>query len=274
MSRLLTLFRTSRVVILSAEISRDTIERMAEFGRDDFFDKFSKTVGREVGIVLRSQITDREIALYNSRATEHLHHCGWPYVKLSGAFSYDGVHTTLEKSLAIVGISNTEAVRLASTYFQQAYIYVNKGIFYYFDSKDHEHYYPSATEKWDDMFPGHIKAREKMKPEVDNLHPIPGVGPDAKTGTLLKNKSFIIDFDFNKGADPALTTAIESLQELMHQVFVPKMGHMPLDQAKTELDLWIEKLRMDSEAGKYDAATQAAERAHAYAEVLALSQPD
>jgi hypothetical protein len=266
LSRLLTLFKTSRVAILSAEISRDTIERMAD--REDFFKKFSEMVGRHVGPVLRSQISDREIALYNARAMKHLRSTKLPFISLRGAFSYDGVNTSLEHSIAFVGVSNSNAVELASTYFQQAYIYVQKGIFYYFDSKDNQHYYPAATLKWDEVFPGRVKARDPLKPETDNLHPIPKNGT-MKAGTLIKNKSFVIDFDFDQGADPALVQAIESLnEELGHQIFVNAHGHIPFDQAKIEIQLLIEKMRLDAEHDNFKELASDAVQLQAYAQAL------
>jgi len=264
MSRMLTLFRTSKVTLVSPEISMDTVKRMTELGREDFFKRLSEVLGRNIGLVT-GQVTQQDIARYNAWALTKIKATKLPYIPVRGAFSYDGVNTTMERTLAFIGLSNADSVVLASHYFQQAYIYVNKGIFCYFDSADNQHYYATATQKWDEVFPGRVKHRS---PGEEHLH---SLGGSMKGGTLLKNKSFVVDFDFNKGADTSLVKAIESIYEMNTEVFVATVGHMPSDQATIELQLWIEKQRQDMETGNFDGVVMAAQKAAAYAQALGIA---
>lgn len=292
MSRLLTLFHRARVSIMSAEISMDTVKIMMDSNREDFFKTFSSAIGRRVTVLNATTVSPTELQLYNKKAMQALKREQGSYMQASGAFSYDGKNTTLESTLLFVDISNAETSRRARAFFQKAYIYVQRGLFFYFDSDDCTNYTPVATVKAEDAIsqtsikgiskpekePG-VRYRGNTKPNTDSLFGIKGSEP-AKTGTLHGNKSFMINFDFSGTPSKQKTGMIDleskimkaasTLSEDPDNILIPGIGIMRFDQAKNEINLWAAEIAVRSESGDYEGVFNGLKSMEPYAHAVAL----
>lgn len=300
LSRLFRFFQMSTCAFVSAEISMDTVAQMEALGRHDFFEHFSKLTGKKVAVGQTSDITPEDIKHYNHKAGEGLRKTPIPFVKVRGAYSYNEVDTSMESTCVFIGITNAQAANLAAQFYQQAYIFVNRGTFYYLDATDYKNYTITTTARSED---GHLPVQVKGKhthhepkdaqanradgrdDNPNNLFKL-GDGP-AKAGTIHGNKSFVIRFDQAPGADTLesmelLTTLHESedrmdfwdimvgtrFTEDFSHIMVPSAGPRTADQAKHEAMMWVEEARHHIERQDWKSADHALAMAKDYTHAL------
>lgn len=279
LSRLFQFFAMTTCAFVSAEISMDTVSRMEALGRHDFFEHLSTVLGKRVDVGQTHTLKDTDIHHYNHKASELLKGTPIPYIKVRGAYSYDGQHTSMENTQVFIGLSNAQAGNLAAQFYQRAYIFVNRGSFYYMDSVDCKTYSITASaHAKDGKLPVNVKAKhthhdpraakENPGDKSDNnpKHLFKEPGSDAVAGTIHGNKSFMIKFQqAQEGGDTmqALENALKGNPELGvamallegPEIFVPNVGPMSADQAHQEMLLWLDEVRGKVERREYRAMT-------------------